>query len=99
MSPTSPTFVALNDQLNKAHRRIRELEARELELVARIQLLGIGMRGAEGRHLAPIALERWESDGGAVYPAPQSRPPTEADRATGQRSSVAQAGFATTALR
>lgn len=27
MSPTSPTFVALNDQLIKAHRRIRELEA------------------------------------------------------------------------
>ena len=34
MSPTAPTFVTLNDQLNKAHRRIRELEARETELFA-----------------------------------------------------------------
>ena len=34
MSPTAPTFVTLNDQLNKAHRRIRELEARETELLA-----------------------------------------------------------------
>ena len=31
MSPTAPTFVTLNDQLNKAHRRIRELQARETE--------------------------------------------------------------------
>jgi hypothetical protein len=34
MSPTAPTLVTLNNQLNKAHRRIRELEARETELVA-----------------------------------------------------------------
>lgn len=34
MSPTAPTFVTVNDQLNKAHRRIRELEARETELFA-----------------------------------------------------------------
>lgn len=34
MSPTTRTFVALNDQLNKAHHRIRELEARETELLA-----------------------------------------------------------------
>jgi hypothetical protein len=34
MSPTAPNFGTLNDQLNKAHRRIRELEARETELVA-----------------------------------------------------------------
>lgn len=34
MSPTAPTFVTLNSQLNRAHRRIRELEARETELVA-----------------------------------------------------------------
>ena len=33
MSPTAPTFVTLNDRLNKAHRRIRELEARETELL------------------------------------------------------------------
>ena len=36
MSPTSPSFVTLNDQLNKAHDRIRQLEAREVELLARI---------------------------------------------------------------
>jgi hypothetical protein len=34
VSPTAPTFITLNDQLNAAHRRIRELEARETELVA-----------------------------------------------------------------
>lgn len=39
MSPTSPTFVALNDQLNKAHHRIRELEARETELLVQIRSL------------------------------------------------------------
>jgi hypothetical protein len=34
VSPTAPTFGTLNDQLTKAHRRIRELEARETELLA-----------------------------------------------------------------
>jgi hypothetical protein len=34
VSPTAPTFITLNDQLNKAHHRIRELEARETELLA-----------------------------------------------------------------
>jgi len=34
VSPTTPTLVTLNDQLNKAHNRIRELEARETELLA-----------------------------------------------------------------
>jgi hypothetical protein len=34
MSPTAPTFVTLNNQLIKAHRRIRELRARETELLA-----------------------------------------------------------------
>jgi hypothetical protein len=36
VSPTSPTFLALNDQLDKAHHRIRELEARETELLTQI---------------------------------------------------------------
>ena len=39
MSPTTPTFVTLNDQLNKAHHRIRELQARETELLARNGIL------------------------------------------------------------
>jgi hypothetical protein len=39
MSPTSPSFATWNDQLNKAHHRIRQLEAREAELVARIASL------------------------------------------------------------
>jgi ribosome biogenesis protein Nip4 len=34
VSPTAPTFGTLNDRLAKAHRRIRELEARETELLA-----------------------------------------------------------------
>jgi hypothetical protein len=39
VSPTAPTFVALNDRLNKAHHRIRELEAGERELLAQIRIL------------------------------------------------------------
>ncbi len=37
MSPSIPTLRALNSRLNKAHRRIRELEAREAELLAQIE--------------------------------------------------------------
>ena len=39
MSPTAPTFVILNDRLNQAHRRIRELEARETALIAQNRAL------------------------------------------------------------
>ena len=39
MSPTAPTLVTLNDQLNKAHHRIRELQARETELLAQNRTL------------------------------------------------------------
>jgi hypothetical protein len=39
VSPTAPTFVTLNDRLNKAHRRIRELQARETELLAQTRTL------------------------------------------------------------
>ena len=39
MSPTAPTLVTLNDQLNKAHQRIRELQAREIELLAQNRTL------------------------------------------------------------
>jgi hypothetical protein len=39
VSPTAPTFVTLNDRLNKAHRRIRELQARETELLAQNRTL------------------------------------------------------------
>ncbi len=39
MSPTAPTIATLNDQLNKAHRRIRKLQARETELLAQNRTL------------------------------------------------------------
>lgn len=39
MSPTPPTYAALYSQLAQAHRRIRELEAREADLVADLGLL------------------------------------------------------------
>jgi hypothetical protein len=65
VSPTSPTFVALNLQLNKAHGRIRELEARETDLLTRNRILCAV--------IASIALHRWESDGGALTPAAPSR--------------------------
>ena len=35
------------------------------------QLLGSAMHGSTDRQLVPIALQRWESDGGAVHPASQ----------------------------
>ena len=37
------------------------------------QLLGIGMQSAKDRPHVAIALERWESDGGALRPRRQSR--------------------------
>ena len=39
MSPTAPTLVTLNDRLNKAHQRIRELQARETELLTQNRTL------------------------------------------------------------
>ena len=39
MSPTAPTIVTLNGQLIKAHRQIRELQARETELLTQIRTL------------------------------------------------------------
>jgi hypothetical protein len=39
VSPTAPTFVILNDELIKAHRRIRELEARATALLAQNRAL------------------------------------------------------------
>jgi hypothetical protein len=39
VSPTVPTFATLNDQLNQAHRRVRELQARERELLAQNRAL------------------------------------------------------------
>ena len=37
MSPTSPTLISLYSRLTTAHRRIRQLEAREAELLAQIE--------------------------------------------------------------
>lgn len=42
MSPTAPTLITLSNQLKKAHRRIRELQAREAELRAVINELRRG---------------------------------------------------------
>ena len=71
MSPTAPTIATLNDRLNEAHRRIRELQARDTELLARIGALNAvetvenHNRTTKQRLPSPIALQRWESDGGA----------------------------------
>ena len=62
MSPTAPTFAALNDQLNKAHRRIRELQARETDLLAQnrtlhaviTELTDEGARTAAGLCSSPL---------------------------------------------
>jgi hypothetical protein len=47
------------------------------------QLLGNSKQGATDPPHALIALQRWESDGGAVHPAPQSPLHLQAARATG----------------
>jgi hypothetical protein len=39
VSPIAPTLVTLNDRLNKAHQRIRELQARETVLLAQNRTL------------------------------------------------------------
>ena len=39
MSPTSPSFATLNVRLNAAHHRIRQLEAHQAQLLARIASL------------------------------------------------------------
>lgn len=39
MSPTAPTYLALYERLGQAQRRIRELTAREDELLAEIRTL------------------------------------------------------------
>ena len=69
MSPTPPTFVALNGQLKKAHIRIRELEARETDLLAQNSALWAvitELTHEDHPMHAAVALQRWESDGGAV---------------------------------
>jgi hypothetical protein len=39
VSPTAPTFVALNDRLIRSHNRIRQLEDSEAALLAEIRML------------------------------------------------------------
>jgi hypothetical protein len=57
VSPTAPTFGTLNDQLNKAHHRIRELEARETELLAQNRALCAVITELTHDHHARIAAE------------------------------------------
>jgi hypothetical protein len=64
VSPTSPTIVTLNDRLNKAHRRIRELQSRETELLA------------ENRTLHAVITELTDKDARAAAELCSSPPPT-----------------------
>jgi hypothetical protein len=57
MSPTAPTFATLNDELNKAHRRIRELQAREAELLAQNRTLCTVITELTGEDPARSAAE------------------------------------------
>jgi hypothetical protein len=97
MSPTAPTVATINDRLNKAHRRIRELEVHQSELLARIGTTYAVSELTDGdaRHVvelvktcnpatreplpSPVALQRWESDGGA-QPAARSQPQMHTER-------------------
>ena len=68
MSPTAPTFGTLNDQLNKAHHRIRELEARETELLAQNRILCAVIteltHDDHARTAADLTLSRNDGSGG-----------------------------------
>ncbi|HET6735828.1 hypothetical protein [Mycobacterium sp.] len=66
MSPTIPTFIALNAQLIKAHHRIRELEAREAELRAQIGSLRavITERTRDGQQTIASRSTIWREDTG-----------------------------------
>ena len=68
MSPTAPTLVTLNDLLNKAHRRIRELQARETELLAHNRTLHAVITELTGDDHAGTAAELCSS------PLPTSPP-------------------------
>src|SRR3954453_9952910 len=68
-SPTAPTFVTLNDQLNRAHRRIRELKSREIELLAQNRTLWAAiteLTDEDARSPAELCTSpltaRWSSD-------------------------------------
>lgn len=57
MSPTAPTLVTLNNRLKNAHSRIRELEAREAELVALTRALRVVVEELETRrHPRPTSV-------------------------------------------
>jgi hypothetical protein len=91
VSPTAPTVATINDRLNKGHRRIRELEVHQTELLAQIGTTSAvsELTNRDARHAVElvetcnpttrvplpshVALQRWESDGGA-QPAARSRP-------------------------
>jgi hypothetical protein len=79
VSPTAPTFVTLNGQLTKAHRRIRELEARETELVA------------HNRTLHAVITELTDKDactGAELCPSPLPTPSSsDARLGVGERAS------------
>ena len=82
MSPTAPTIVTLNDQLNKAHRRIRELQARETELLA------------QNRTLCAIITELTDEDARTAAelcpsPLPTSSPHDGSDGRFGARAGTA----------
>lgn len=58
MSPTAPTFTLLTEQLTKAYRRIRELEARQAELLAAAlstSAAGVDRSGLDGHQLGQPA--------------------------------------------
>jgi hypothetical protein len=61
VSPTAPTFIALHRRLTTAHRRIRELEAREADLIGLLKDVALQRltQQAKDRHVVPIAIERW----------------------------------------
>ena len=103
MSPTAPTFVTLNNELNKAHGRIRELEARETELVAHNRTLCAVMEELTNadhpRKTADITPSSdKDSDGGLSTgdhlkhprqrPGPTPQPPRPAVNPTSPRASA-----------
>ena len=64
MSPTAPTYVTLNNQLTKAHSRIRELQARETALaVDNRTLRAVITELTHDDHPRTAELASWSNDG------------------------------------
>jgi hypothetical protein len=107
VSPTAPTYVTLNNQLTKAHRRIRELQARETALAADNRTLrAVITELAHDDHPRTAELASWSNDGSdgfgigddrGEYAHQRPRPPSQ--KPAGKSTSDGAAATATSRVK